>query len=92
MKYFDWDDEKNERLKKERDISFEEVIIEIFEGNILADVKHPNKVRYPNQRMFIVGIDNYAYLVSYVEDKEKVFLKTVMPSRKATKKYLINKG
>ena len=90
MKYFDWDDEKNERLKKERDISFEEVIIEIFEGNILADVKHPNKVRYPNQRMFIVEIDNYAYLVPYIEDKEKVFLKTVMPSRKATKKYLIN--
>ena len=90
MKYFDWDDEKNERLKKERDISFEEVIIEIFEGNILADVKHPNKVRYPNQRMFIVEIDNYVYLVPYVEDKEKVFLKTVMPSRKATKKYLIN--
>ena len=92
MKYFDWDDEKNERLKRERDVSFEEVVIEIFEGNILADVKHPNKVQYPNQRMFIVEIDNYVYLVPYVEDKEKVFLKTVMPSRKATKKYLINKG
>ena len=91
MKYFDWDEEKNERLKRERDISFEEVILAFIEGKILADEEHQNKGRYPNQRMFIVEIENYAYLVPYVEDKDKIFLKTVVPSRKATKKYLVYK-
>lgn len=91
MKYFDWDQDKNEVLKRERDISFEEVVIAIFEGRVLDDVKHPNKKRYPNQRMLVVNIDNYACLVPYVEDAKKVFLKTIIPSRKATKKYLVNK-
>jgi len=91
VKHFDWDKDKSEVLKKERDISFEEVVTALFEGRTLADEKHPNK-KYPNQRIFVIEIDNYAYLVPYVEDKEKIFLKTVIPSRKATKKYLINKG
>ena len=91
MKYFDWDEGKNETLKTERDVSFEEVILAIFDGKLLDDVGHPNQARYPNQRLFIVEIENYAHLVPYVEDKEKIFLKTVIPSRKATKKYLVDK-
>lgn len=92
MKYFDWDVDKNDILKRERDISFEEVVIAFIDGKILADEEHPNRIRYQNQRIFIVEIDNYAYLVPYVEDKEKIFLKTVIPNRKATKKYLVKKG
>ena len=91
MKYFDWDNQKNQKLKQERGISFEEILIAIDEGNILDIVEHPNKVKYPNQRIFIVNINNYAYLVPFIEDEEKVFLKTIIPSREATKSYLIKK-
>ncbi|OGE26627.1 toxin [Candidatus Daviesbacteria bacterium RIFCSPHIGHO2_02_FULL_39_12] len=88
MKYFDWDEEKNAFLKALREISFEDVQTAIEEGRVLDEFEHPNKKRYPNQRIFIVEIDNYAYYVPYVEDEEKIFLKTIFPSRKATKKYL----
>ena len=88
MKYFDWDLEKNEELKRERDISFEEALIAIEEGFILDIIEHPKKSRYPNQKIFIVHVTDYVYLVPFVEDSEKVFLKTIIPSRKATKKYL----
>lgn len=92
MKYFDWDEEKDKRLEIERDVCFEDIQIAIDEGRILDDIDHPNKKRYPNQRMLIVEIKKYAYFVPYVEDEEKIFFKTVIPSRKATKKYLIDKG
>jgi len=88
VKYFDWDEEKNAFLKALREISFEDVQTAIEEGRVLDEFEHPNKKRYPNQRIFIVEIDNYAYYVPYVEDEEKIFLKTIFPSRKATKKYL----
>lgn len=91
MKYFDWDEEKNEILKRERDISFEEIVAALWDGRDLDVLPHPNKNRYPNQRILIVNIDNYAYVVPYVEDKEKVFFKTIMPSRKMTKKYLLTR-
>lgn len=91
MKYFDWDQKKNEELKRERDISLEEVLVAIEEGNILDIIEHPNKERYPNQKIFIVKINNYAYLIPFVEDDEKIFLKTIIPSRKATKNYIIKK-
>lgn len=91
MKYFDWDIQKDEQLKQERDVSFEDILIAIDEGNILDIVEHPNKKKYPSQRVFIVGIHGYAYAVPFVEDKEKIFLKTIIPSRKATKKYIIKK-
>lgn len=91
-KYYDWDVKKNETLKQQRDISFEEVLVAIDEGGLLAIVKHPNNKRYPNQRVFIVSIHNYAYLVPFVEDEEKIFLKTIIPSRKATKKYILERG
>ena len=91
MKYIDWSKEKNERLKQERELSFEDVLISIEEGNLLDIVEHPNKNRYPNQKIFIVTINNYVYLVPFVEDDEKIFLKTIIPSRKATKQYIIGR-
>ena len=89
MKIYEWDKEKNERLKVERGVSFEDVLIIIHENELLGTVNHPNKKKYPNQKMFIVEINHYVYLVPFVEDEEKVFLKTIIPSRKATKKYLV---
>lgn len=89
MKYFDWDEEKNKRLKEERDISFEEILIAIEDDRILDIIEHPNKESCPDQKIFIVNINEYAYLVPFIEDEEKIFLKTIIPSRKATKKYII---
>ena len=91
VKYFDWSKEKNELLKLERGISFEEVYIAIESGGLLGKVSHPNPKKYPGQKMFVVNISNYVYLVPFVEDEGKVFLKTIIPSRKATKKYLIGR-
>lgn len=91
MKYFDWDSEKNAQLRRQRDIGFEDILIAIDEGNILDITEHPNKKKYPHQKIFVISIDEYAYIVPFIEDKEKVFLKTIIPSRKATKKYIIKK-
>ena len=91
MKYFDWDDKKNSQLIQERGVNFEEVLIAVEGGYLLVVVEHPNKAKYPNQRIFIVRIEDYVYLVPFTEDGEKILLKTVIPSRKATKKYLKNK-
>lgn len=88
MKYFDWDKKKNERLKIERNISFEDAILAISEGKIFAVIDHPNKKHYSHQKIYIIAINDYAYLVPFVEDDEKYFLKTIIPSRKMTKKYL----
>ena len=88
MKYFSWNIEKNEQLKKERGISFEEVVFHIERGQLLDIVEHPNQEKYAGQRIFIVYINDYVYLVPFVEDEQEIFLKTIIPSRKATKKYL----
>lgn len=88
MKYFDWNREKNKRLKEERDISFEEVSEAIVDKKILDAFEHPNQTRYPNQKVFVLEIRDYAYFVAYIEDEEKIFLKTVYPDRDLTKKYL----
>lgn len=87
MKYFDWNDEKNDVLKKMWDVSFEQVELAIALGDLIDRLKHPDSAKYPNQRVFLVKIDNYIYLVPFVEDNEKIFLKTIIPNRKATKKY-----
>ena len=81
--------EKNEILKKNRNISFEEIILAIENGDLLDDIEHPNKEKYPNQNIFIilVKIKDYVYLVPYVEDETSIFLKTIIPSRKMNKKY-----
>ena len=88
MKYFIWNNEKNEELINNRDVSFEEVVFCIMHDGLLDVIEYPNKTKYPNQNIFIVNIDNYVYLVPFVEDDEIVFLKTIIPSRKMTKIYL----
>jgi len=88
VKYFDWSEEKNEELIEERGISFEEVVFWIMQEGLLDIIEHPNKNQYPNQRIFIVNIEGYVCLVPFVEDDEIIFLKTIIPSRKMTKKYL----
>ncbi len=88
MTYFDWNNGKNELLKKERSISFEEVILAIEKNRLLAVLEHPNQKKYPSQQIYIVEIDNYAYVVPFVETEEMIFLKTIIPSRKMTKIYL----
>ena len=88
VKYFSWNNEKNESLKAERQISFEEAVFHIEQGDLLDIVEHSNQERYPGQRIFVVNIGGYAYLVPFVESATEVFLKTVIPSRKATNSYL----
>ena len=88
MKYFSWNPEKNSFLIQERGISFEEIVFHIENGDVLDLLEHPNRERYPNQRVFIVNVEGYAYLVPFVEDEREVFLKTIIPSRKATRDYL----
>jgi len=91
MKYFDWSVEKNEQVIRERGVSFEEILIAI-EGGYLLDIReHSNKKKYPDQKIFIVQIEEYAYMVPFAEDSGKIFLKTIIPSRKATKKYINKK-
>jgi len=88
MKQINWNAEKNQTLMKERSISFEDIVFSIQQGDLLDDLCHPNNDKYPNQRLFVVNVEGYAHLVPYVENEEEIFLKTIIPSRKATKKYL----
>ena len=88
MKYFEWNEEKNEKLKKERNISFEIIVSQLEMGYLLDIVEHSNKEKYKNQSIYIVEYEKYAYLVPFVEEDDKIFLKTIIPSRKATKKYV----
>lgn len=89
MKEIRWNEEKNTILKTERGVGFEEVIIAIDEGKLLDILEHPNKERYVNQKLFVVDIGGYAYLIPFVETEMEFFLKTIIPSRKATKQYII---
>jgi len=88
MKFFDWNNEKNTLLKKELGVSFEQVELAIASGDLLDRVRHSNPDKYPNQKVFLVRIEDYVYSVPYVEDSGKIFLKTIIPNSKATKKYL----
>lgn len=92
MLYFDWSEEKNQKLKEEREISFEEIVEAIEMGDLLDIVETPNQEKHRGQKMFVIKISDYVYLVPFVEDEQKVFLKTIFPSRKATKKYLKERG
>ena len=87
MKSYAWNPEKNEWLKQERGISFEEIVLNIQIGNEVDLFEHPNQDRYPGQKISVVLVEGYAYLVPFVEDEEQTFLKTIIPSRKATKQY-----
>jgi len=88
MKHYAWNPEKNELLKQERGVSFEEVVFHIEAGDEVDIFEHPNQERYPGQKISVVLIEGYAYLVPFVESEEEIFLKTIIPSRKTTKQYL----
>ena len=88
MKFFDWDDTKNVRLRADRHIGFEDIVFHIERGDLLDVLAHPNPARYPGQRIFVVQRGDYVFLVPFVEDDKTVFLKTIIPSRKATRQYL----
>jgi uncharacterized DUF497 family protein len=91
MKSINWDTEKSSFLKTSRGICFEDVVFYIERGDILDDYRHPNQQAYPGQRIMVIGIVNYAYIVPYVENEEELFLKTIIPSRKATQRYIGDK-
>jgi len=88
MKYFAWDVKKNEKLKRERGILFEEVVFHIERGDVLDILEHSNQEKYKGQKIFIVDVGNYAYLVLFLETENEVFLMTIIPRRKATRRYI----
>lgn len=88
MKVYTWNSEKNELLKADRGVSFEEIVLNIQLGNEVDVFDHPNQESYPGQQISVVVIEDYAYLVPFVENENELFLKTIIPSRKATKKYV----
>ena len=85
---FDWNDEKNKFLEQTRGVNFEDVIFHIQNGDVLDVIKHPDATRYSEQKIIVINIEGYVYLVPYVKEKGVRFLKTIIPSRKATKEYL----
>ena len=91
MKTYAWNSEKNEQLTGERGISFEDIVVSIHMGNEVDIYDHPNQSRYPGQKISVVIVEVYAFLVPFVENDEEIFLKTIIPSRKATKQYLGDK-
>jgi hypothetical protein len=88
MKHINWNTEKSRSLKESRGICFEDPVFHIEYGDVLDDYLHPNQEKYAGQRVMVIEIDKYAYLVPYVENEEELFLKTIIPSRKATERYL----
>ena len=88
MRYFDWNENKSKWLREQRGITFEEIVFHILHGGLLDVLEHPNERQYPSQKIFVVNVEGYVCLVPFVESEEVVFLKTIIPSRKMTKKYL----
>ena len=88
MPLFDWNDEKNTWLRRERGIAFEDIVYHIGHGDVLDTIEHPNQARYSGQRILIVNVEGYFCLVPFVEDDDGIFLKTIIPSRKMTRRYL----
>lgn len=87
MKLYTWSPEKNLVLRQERGICFEDVVFHIQNGDELDILEHPNQERYPGQRISVVRVDDYVYLVPFVESDSEIFLKTIIPSREASKRY-----
>jgi uncharacterized DUF497 family protein len=86
MKY-DWNPEKNEWLKQERRISFEQIIFHLSRGDVWMIADHPNQQKYPGQKIYFVVVEEYVYLVPHIVEQDSIFLKTIIPSRKATRDY-----
>ncbi len=91
MKVFQWDNAKNELLKNNRGVCFEQVVILMEREDVLETVEHPNQHKYPGQKIATVRIEDYVYLIPYVQKGEEIFLKTIIPSRKATNEYTRSK-
>ncbi|MEQ1605888.1 MAG: toxin [Pyrinomonadaceae bacterium] len=88
MKTYAWNPEKNDMLRTGRGISFEDIVFHIEAGDAVDIFTHPNQSKYPGQQIIVVCVEDYVYLVPFVENDEEIFLKTIIPSSKATKKYL----
>jgi len=88
MRPFRWSSDKNQQLLAQRSICFEAVVVAVETGGLLDVLAHPNPERYSGQRILVVEVNQYVYLVPYVEDDDHLFLKTIIPSRKATRDYL----
>lgn len=88
MKPFRWSSDKSESLRAERGLTFEAVVVAIESGGLLDILRHPNPAKYPRQRILVVELDGYVHLVPFVEERDHFFLKTIIPSRKATRDYL----
>jgi uncharacterized DUF497 family protein len=88
VKPFRWNPEKNEALRVERGLTFEAVVVAVEADGLLDILSHPNVAKYPRQRILVVELDGYVHLVPFVEEKDHFFLKTIIPSRKATRDYL----
>ncbi|MDQ6434465.1 toxin [Mesorhizobium sp. LHD-90] len=84
----EWSPVKNAELKERHGFGFERVLIALSEGALLDERAHPNVERYAHQRQLVVAIEGYAWIVPFVTDGETIFLKTMFPSRNATKDYL----
>lgn len=91
MKPFRWEPEKNEQLMQERGLSFERITVAIEAGDLLQILPHQNPIRYPRQKIMIVALEGYAYLVPFVEEEDYFFLKTIIPSRKATRDFIASR-
>jgi uncharacterized DUF497 family protein len=87
QKIFNWSPDKNQLLLRERGISFERIVFEMASGNELAVLEHPNQEKYPGQKIAMVQVDEYVYAVPFIETDTELFLKTIIPSRKATRQY-----
>jgi len=88
MEFYFWNQDKNEKLKIERGICFEDIVLRINSGDALGIVENQTQKRYPNQMILIINVDGYIYLVPFIIQENGIFLKTIFSSRKYTKKYL----
>ena len=84
---FDWSDEKDNKRREGRGIGFEDILFHISSGDLLGVVPHPNVQKYPDQKIIYVRVDDYVYIVPFVEQENRKFLKTIIPSRRATKEF-----
>lgn len=87
MKIYSWNPDKNETFILERGISFEEIVLNIELGHKIEIYDHPNQQKYPGQKISAVIVEDYVYLVPFIESEDGIFLKTIIPSRKATKRH-----
>jgi uncharacterized DUF497 family protein len=92
MTLFEWNDEKNEWLRRTRGLTFEDVVYHLTHDGLLDTIEHPNQKQSPGQRIFVISIEGYACIVPFIEDGDVIFLKTIIPSRKLTKQYLGGDG